>query len=114
MNAKLGCVKDEFKGGICKEVVLLAPKCYSFLMLNDPVPKQACKGVSKGKLSYQDYKDRFDSKTELVREVRRMQSFQHVIFNLKQKKIALSFFENKGAWVAANISYPYGHYCLNM
>src|SRR5277367_2896852 len=40
MNAKLGCVKDEFKGGICKEVVLLAPKCYSFSQLDDPVPKQ--------------------------------------------------------------------------
>src|SRR5271163_3683655 len=113
MNAQLGCVKDEFKCGICKEVVMLAPKCYSFLMLNDPVPKQACKGVSKGKLTHQDYKDRYDSKTELTREVRRMQSFKHVIFNLKLQKIALFFFENKRAWVSANESLPYGHYRLN-
>jgi len=113
LNAKLGCVKDEFKGRICKEVVLLAPKCYSFQLLDDPVPKQACKGVPKGRLSHQDYMDRYRTKTELTRRVRRMQSFKHRIFNTNQIKIALSFFENKRGWVDDNISLPYGHYKLN-
>src|SRR5277367_2007764 len=100
MSSKVGFV----------ERLWLAPKCYSFSLLDDPVPKQACKGVSKGKLSHQDYKDRYESKTELARKVRRMQSFKHIIFNMKQLKIALSFFENKRAWVSDNESYPYGHY----
>src|SRR5277367_4143691 len=80
MNAKLGCVKDEFKGGICKEVVLLAPKCYSFSLLNDPVPKQACKGVSKGKLSHADYKERYETKTELSTEKCVGCSLSNIIF----------------------------------
>ena len=112
LNAKLGCVKDEFLGKVCKEVVFLAPKCYSFEMHDGSGPKQACKGVRKGSLSHADYRARFETKTELVKQVRRMQSFKHTIYNLKQFKIALSFYENKRAWVDANCSLPYGHYRL--
>src|SRR3977135_4365053 len=111
LTAKLGCIKDEFKGKICKEVVLLAPKCYSFL-LADNVKKATAKGVGKvvkKTLTHEDYKNRFLLKTELCRDVRRMQSYNYVIYNIKQNKIALSFFENKRAWVDDNESFPYGH-----
>jgi len=112
LNAKLGCVKDEFQGKVCSEVIFLAPKCYSFQYADGSAPKQACKGVRKGILTHADYRERFETKTELVKIVRRMQSFDHHIFNLKQNKIALSFVDNKGAWTSNNTSLPYGHYRL--
>ena len=44
LNSKLGCIKDEFKGEICEEVILLAPKCYSFKMIGGK-PKATAKGL---------------------------------------------------------------------
>src|SRR5277367_4213799 len=35
LNAKLGCVKDEFKGAKCSEIVMLTPKCYSMRIENE-------------------------------------------------------------------------------
>ena len=81
----------------------------------DNVKKATAKGVGravKKTLTHEDYKNRFLLKTELCRDVRRMQSYNHVIYNIKQNKIALSFFENKRAWVDDNESLPYGHYKL--
>jgi hypothetical protein len=112
LNAKLGCIKDEFLGKMCTEVVFLAPKCYSFQLVGDK-PKQACKGVRKGVLTHEDYRERYETKTELVKTARRMQSFSHHIYNIRQDKIALSFFENKRAWVGDNTSLPYGHFLLS-
>ena len=115
LNAKLGCIKDEFKGEICEEVILLAPKCYSFKMLGHDKNKATAKGVGravKNALCHQDYKDRYIHRTELIKEIKRMQSFGHIMYNIKQNKIALSFFENKRAWLDHNNSLPYGHYAL--
>src|SRR5438477_5794301 len=104
LNARLSCIKDEFKGETCEEVVLLAPKCYSFKFAGDK-NKATAKGVGravKNRLTHNDYKDRFLHQT-------RMQSYKHHIHNISQSKIALSFFENKRAWVGVNESLPYGH-----
>jgi hypothetical protein len=112
--AQLGCIKDEFKGGICKEIVMLAPKCYSMELL-DGERKATAKGVGRSvrkRLSHADYKERYLTKTELSRKLRRIQSFNHVIYNVQQEKIALSFFENKRAWTGNNYSVPYGHYSI--
>jgi hypothetical protein len=114
MNARLGCIKDEFKGEICKEVVMLAPKCYSFQLVGDQ-NKATAKGVGravKNTLKHQDYKDRYLHHTEMLKTIKRMQSFKHHIYNIEQRKIALSFFENKRAWLDNNNSLPYGHYKL--
>jgi hypothetical protein len=114
LNSRLGCIKDEFKGEVCKEVVLLAPKCYSFKLLNDTT-KATAKGVGKvvkRTLTHEDYKQRYVMRTELRKDIQRMQSFNHIIYNIKQRKIALSFFENKRGWLDGNTSLPYGHYRL--
>ena len=29
LYSQLGCIKDEFKGKVCREIIMLAPKCYS-------------------------------------------------------------------------------------
>ena len=47
LNARLGCVKDEFKGRVCTEIVMLTPKCYSMSYLDDNKPKCAAKGVGR-------------------------------------------------------------------
>jgi len=56
LNSRLGCIKDEFKGVVCKEVVLLAPKCYSFELIGGKV-KATAKGVGRSvreRLTHQD------------------------------------------------------------
>ena len=65
LNSKLGCIKDEFKGEVCEEVVLLAPKCYRFKLVGGKV-KATAKGVGrsvKETLTYQDYMDRYLHRT---------------------------------------------------
>ena len=84
-NSKLGCIKDEFKGEVCEEIALLAPKCYSLKLVGGTV-KATAKGVGKSvkaTLSHQDYKDRYLHRTELSKVVKRMQSFNHYIYNMK-------------------------------
>ena len=44
LNAKLGCVKDEFKGAVRIEIVMLTPKCYCMRIENEK-SKCAAKGV---------------------------------------------------------------------
>ena len=58
LTAKLGCIKDEFKGEICEEVILLAPKCYSFKMIGGK-PNATAKGVGKATLTHDDYRNLF-------------------------------------------------------
>ena len=114
LNAQLGCIKDEFKGAVCSEIIMLAPKCYS--MAVEGGDKRKAKGVGRrvtATLTHDDYKQRYLTRTELVKNVKRMQSFNHVIFNITQAKVALSFMDNKRAWLSANDSLPYGHYKLN-
>ena len=75
--------------------------------------KSTAKGVGRSvqkTFTHDDYRDRHFAKTELRKSIRRMQSFGHKIFNIMQEKIALSFFENKRAWLDDNTSLPYGHY----
>src|SRR3981189_1264592 len=114
LNAQLGCIKDEFKEAVCSEIIILAPKCYS--MAVEGGDKHKAKGVGRrvtATLTHDDYKQRYLTRTELVKNVKRMQSFNHVIFNITQAKVALSFMDNKRAWLSANDSLPYGHYKLN-
>ena len=111
----MGCIKDEFKGKICSEIVMLAPKCYSMALL-DGGGTQKAKGVGKRvtkTLTHEDYKQRLLTRTELTRTITRMQSTKHHIYNIEQAKIALSFYDNKRNWVNDNDSLPYGHYKLN-
>src|SRR5437773_12132879 len=75
LNARLGCIKDEFKGETCEEVVLLAPKCYSFKFVGDK-NKATAKGVGravKNTLTHKDHKDKFLHQTEMSCNVKRMQ-----------------------------------------
>ena len=83
--------------------------------MKDGKNKATAKGVGRvvaRGMTHQDYVDRYENKNMLIKEVKRMQSFNHVIFNVVHKKIALLFTENKRAWVDDNYSLSYGHYKL--
>ena len=45
-TAQLGCIKDEFKGKVCREIIMLSPKCYSMDII-DSALKMTAKGVGK-------------------------------------------------------------------
>ena len=108
----MGCVKDEFKGAVCNEIVMLTPKCYSMRIENEK-PKCAAKGVGRETiktLNHDDYRSRILNRTELLRKVSRFQSFKHKLFSIRQNKVALTFSDNKRFCIGANESLPYGHY----
>jgi hypothetical protein len=113
-KAKLGCVKDEFAGQLCKEFILLRPKSYSMKAYNNAVlDKKKSKGVPKRNikaLQHEDFRRVLFTQTEISANCRRMQSISHVIYNVEQHKIALSYADDKRAWFSNNFSLPYGHY----
>src|SRR5277367_6311131 len=97
LNAKLGCVKDEFKGAVCSEIVMLTTKCCSMRIENEKF-KCAAKGVGRETiktLNHEDYRSRIVNRSELLRKVSRLQSFKHKLFSIRQCKVALTFFDNK-------------------
>jgi len=113
-KAELNCIKDEFAGKPYSEFILLRPKAYSMLPCGGEVTssKRKCKGVVKHKiqaLTHQDYKATFQCQREISLHCRRMQSKLHVVYNINQYKIALSFADDKRCWYSSNFSLPYGH-----
>ena len=45
LKAKLGCIKDEAKAVIIKEIILMHPKCYSMALNLPNADKKRAKGV---------------------------------------------------------------------
>ena len=112
-RAQLGCVKDEFEGKVCKEFVLLRPKSYSMKTIDSYGDKRKSKGVAKRKIAllvHDDYKKVFCNQCEISTNCRRMQSIKHIVYNVNQYKIALSYADDKRAWFSNNFSLPYGHW----
>jgi hypothetical protein len=115
-KARLGCIKVEGGGRIFKEWVLLRPKCYSMLTTESWEHKRA-KGVQRSvvarEMRHADYLAVHEgTRTEDVREVRRFRSHLHSIDTIRQRKRALTCFEDKRAWLSPNYSVAYGHYSL--
>ena len=112
-KAQLGCIKDEFCGHACREFILLRPKSYSMKM-NDAneFDKKKSKGVPRRKIKlfkHEDFCNVFFRQTEISTNNRRMQTIKHVVYNVEQHKIALSYADDKRAWYSNNFSLPYGH-----
>jgi hypothetical protein len=113
-KAQLNCIKDEFSGEPYAEFILLRPKAYSMLPNGGEMQssKRKCKGVAKRKVktfTHEDYKRTFQCQREVSVDCRRMQSRSHVMYNISQYKIALSFADDKRCWHSSNFSLPYGH-----
>ena len=75
--------------------------------------KKKSKGVPKRKIkgfTHDDFRNVYFNQVELSTNCRRMQSIKHVMHNVEQTKIALSYADDKRAWYSKNYSLPYGHF----
>ena len=85
-------------------------------MIEPKEDKRKCKGIVRGKiatLTHDDYKSVFFNQREISADNRRMQSIMHIVYNVNQHKIALSYADDKRAWFSNNFSLPYGHWLFN-
>ena len=74
--------------------------------------KKKSKGVPRRKIKlfkHEDFCNVFFQQTEISTNNRRMQTIKHVVYNVEQHKIALSYADDKRAWYSNNFSLPYGH-----
>uniref|UniRef100_A0A1I8IWK3 DNA-directed DNA polymerase n=1 Tax=Macrostomum lignano TaxID=282301 RepID=A0A1I8IWK3_9PLAT len=116
-KARLGCVKDESDGTAnFYEWILLRPKLYSFAAVNSSKDKRRAKGVQRSvvqnEICHADYCETLMKMEEKSWLTRRIASEHHELFTTATLKRALSFWEDKRAWLAANQSLPYGHWRL--
>src|SRR5277367_4995652 len=114
-TAVLGCIKDELPGEVIREAVLLKPKSYSMQTVVGKVKKTA-KGIQycvREAISHAKYLEVYQRNLELVRNVRRFNSNNHIISTIQQNKWDLSCADTKRAWIGPNTSLPYGHYALD-
>ena len=114
-KAKLGCIKDEAGGKAFKEWILLRPKAYSMLSIDDTESKRAkgvCRATLKLDITHDTYKQAYTQQTTFTHTQRRFGTVNHQLFSLTYKKRSLSFFEDKRAWLSINRSLPYGNHQL--
>ncbi|KAG1697202.1 hypothetical protein GQR58_006038 [Nymphon striatum] len=114
-KAKLGFIKDETCGYSILEAVFMKPKAYSLLTENSKYNKKTCKGISRHSfknITHDDYLKTYMTYKEKFVNNRRIGSDHHEIYTFEENKKALSTYDNKRAWIAKNISLPYGHYFL--
>jgi hypothetical protein len=113
-KAKLGCIKDESDGvANFTEWILLRPKLYSFAAANPAKAKRRAKGIQKSVVKHEichaDFRDTFLDLVEKSWTTRRIASERHELHTVATVKRALSFWEDKRAWLDSNCSLPYGH-----
>ena len=89
---RIGFLKDEANGVHIREFIGLKPKMY-FILLEEKIIKRA-KGVSKSVLSneifYKNYYDAVMNQEFCMHSARRLQSMNHKIFALEERKLSLS------------------------
>lgn len=117
-KANLQCVKDESKGNVFQEFVLLKPKCYSMKYVDEKIPDvKKAKGVRrvtlKNEVNYSDYYKTFARLNKgLCKEQSRISSKNHKISTIYYCKNTLSIWEDKRAWINENQSLPFGNHKL--
>lgn len=124
VNKKVpGLFKDELKSKIMTEFVGLRSKMYSVkideIEMVDGVEKvkeiKRAKGVKKyilnSKISFKDFMDCIETNCNLVMSQNSIRSKLHNVFSVRQRKVALSPFDNKRYILENKIdTLPWGHY----
>ena len=86
-------MKDELVGEIMTEFIGLRPKMYAYRKIGGEV-KKPCKGtkkcVVKKRISFEDYKNCYETGRVQHRVQHRFASRKHVIYTQKINKVALS------------------------
>ncbi|MEL7520384.1 MAG: hypothetical protein AAGJ80_01980, partial [Cyanobacteria bacterium J06553_1] len=96
--------------------VALSTKMYSFVVDNDTSQLnnkvKGIKSYKKHSLTHALYQQAHREQKLIKVTQTLMQSREHTIHTITQRKRALSVWEDKRIWVSANVSYPYGHHRL--
>lgn len=93
----LGIMKDECHGRIMTEFVGLRAKMYTYKVNGESVTKKI-KGVTHStikKITFEDFTNCLFNKETLTKEQRIIRSKKHEIFTIKQRKLALSPYDDK-------------------
>ena len=94
----LGMMKDELGGKIMTEFVALRPKMYAYKKFDGKVEKR-CKGtkkcVVKKRISFDDFKNCYETGRVQYRIQHRFTSQKHVVYTQKINKVALSIDDDK-------------------
>ena len=115
LNLKVpGMMKDETKGKIIKEVVVLRAKLYSYVMYEDGKEEKKCKGITKAVIKndilHKHYKDCLFSKEKQYRKMNIIRSHRHELFTEEVNKVALSADDDKRHILKDGIhTVAYGH-----
>lgn len=117
LKARLGCVKDECRGDVAEEWILLTPKCYSMKLHSEKEIKRS-KGVQRAviqrQLRHQHYRDVYMSNVPAYFETTSFISCNHQISTVSKLKKCLSLFDDKRYWLDKNHSIAYGHYFCDL
>ena len=100
VNKKVpGMMKDETKGKIIKEVVVLRAKLYSYVMYEEGKETKKCKGITKAVIKnaifHKDYKDCLFSEEKQYRKMNIIRSRKHEVYSEEINKVALSADDDK-------------------
>ena len=89
---------------------------YSFVADNDTSQLnnkiKGIKSYKKHTLTHKLYQQAYREQKLIKVTQTLLQSREHTIHTITQRKRALSVWEDKRVWVSANISYPYGYHRL--
>ncbi|XP_023312202.1 uncharacterized protein LOC111692425 [Anoplophora glabripennis] len=118
VNKKVpGLMKDECCGAIMTHFVGLRSKMYSILIDGKSTIKKSKgvkKNIVKNSITFDDYKNCLDNKTELYRKQRTIQSTLHNVFSVEQTKLALSAADDKRFLLNdTHDTLPWGHYSID-
>lgn len=110
---RIGCMKDEMAGELIFSFVRLRPKMYS--ILSEHGEKKTAKGVSrcvvKNKIRHDDYRSCLESLMPTRETLHRIQSKNHQLHTIRQRKIALCAFDDKRYMLDDGIcTLAHGHY----
>lgn len=115
---KLGLMKDENNGRIMTEFVGLRAKMYSFKILGEDDAKSRAKGVKRAalkRITFNDYKECLFNHTNCVRTQNMIRSKKHDVFTVEQKKLALSWHDDKRVLLPDTTdTLPYGYVNVNV
>ena len=109
---KVGFMKDEMGGKTILELIALSAKMYSILREdggNEKKAKGVNKGVTKHRLSHEQYRQANNSGASVQKEMRRFRSHKHQLYTECVNKKALSWLDLKSHVTADNEVIPFGH-----